>query len=148
MAEAHAAIAISHPAPHRDRAELSALAFGLVGAPLAWALQLFVNYGVASRVCFPGAAPRMSAIASGSAWVTLLIVELIALAIAAAAAVVAYGSWRATRHEASGETSHMVEAGEGRTRFLALWGLMTSIGFFIAIVFSLIGLFLVPLCGS
>ena len=35
----------------------------------------------------------------------------------------------------------MFEAGEGRTRFLALWGLMTSIGFLVAIVFSLVGLF-------
>ena len=79
---------------------------------------------------------------------TLLIVELIAMAMAFAAAIVAYASWRSTRHEAEGEARHMFEAGEGRTRFLALWGLMTSIGFLVAIVFSLVGLFVVPLCGT
>ena len=41
----------------------------------------------------------------------------------------------------------MVEAGKGRTRFLSLWGLMTSVGFAGAIVFSLVGLLVVPLCG-
>jgi hypothetical protein len=148
MVEARSSIDIGHPAPHRDRAELSALAFGLAGAPFAWALQLFVNYGIASRVCFPGAIPQLSAIGTSSAWFTILVVELVALAVSVLAAVISYGSWRATRHEAAGETSHMVEAGEGRTRFLALWGLLTSVGFAIAIMFSLVGLFVVPLCGS
>ena len=83
MAEARDAIdAIGHPAPHRDRVRLTALAFGLIAGPLAWAAQLFVNYAVASRVCFSGAQPQAAAaIGSGSAWLTLLIVELIAMAM-------------------------------------------------------------------
>jgi hypothetical protein len=150
MAEARAEMdAVSHPAPHRGRAEASALAFGLAAAPLAWVLQLVIGYGVASHVCFPadnpvtGVPPDLDTV-----WWVLLAVELIAGVIALAGAATAYGSWRATREEASGEAHHMIEAGEGRTRFLALWGLMTSFGFLGAIVFSLVGLFAVPLCGS
>jgi hypothetical protein len=70
------------------------------------------------------------------------------MTIALAGAGASYRSWNATRREVEGETEDMVAAGEGRTRFLALWGLLTSVGFACAIGFSLIGLFTVPLCGS
>ncbi len=141
--------AVSHPAPHRGRAEGSALAFGLAAAPLAWFAQLVIGYGIASHVCFPadnpvtGLPPDLEAI-----WWLLFAVLVAAAGFALAGAVTAYASWRATREEAAGEAHHMIEAGEGRTRFLALCGLMTSLGFLGAIVFSLVGLFTVPLCGT
>lgn len=150
MAETDTTIeAIDHPAPQRERVGLAALAFGLAAPPLAWAGQLVTNYAIASHVCFPGGQPLAGlAVEAHPAWLVLLIVELLALAIAVSAGGVAYASWRSTRKEAEGETSHMFEKGEGRTRFLALWGLITSVGFVIAIGFSLIGLFVVPLCGT
>jgi hypothetical protein len=147
MADAPAHIAtIAHPAPHRDRAALAELAFALAAAPLAWGAQLVIGYGVASHVCFAESAPRAASLSWAGA-VPLLVVELIAIVVATVSAAVAYRLWRATREEASGGTRAMVEAGRGRTRFLALWGLMTSLGFLGAIVFSLIGLLVVPLCG-
>ncbi|MGZ5849559.1 MAG: hypothetical protein ACXWJN_03090 [Methyloceanibacter sp.] len=148
MAEAPAHIAtIAHPAPHRDRVTLVELAFALAAAPLAWGAQLVIGYGVASHVCFAGSAPRAVPPSWLGAVLLLLVVELIAFVIAAVGAAVAYRLWHATRTEDSGDTHEMVEAGRGRTRFLALWGLMTSLGFAGAVVFSLVGLFEVPLCG-
>lgn len=149
MADAPAHIAtIPHPAPHRDRVALAELAFALAAPPLAWAIQLVVGYGVASHVCFSGSAPNVSAsFAWGRAIPLLLAVELVASLIAVSGAAVALRLWRATREEVEGGAEEMVEAGKGRTRFLALWGLMTSVGFLGAIMFSLIGLLVVPLCG-
>lgn len=149
MAEtAHQLAGVRHPAPHRDRATLAELGFALAAAPLAWAAQLVLTYGVASHVCFGGAAPRAAASFNWTgATSVLLATQLIALAIALIGAAVAYRLWRATREEASGETHHMIEAGRGRTRFLALWGLMTSLGFAGAILFAAVGSLVVPLCG-
>ncbi len=149
MAEARAELdTVDHPAPHRGRVNLGALIVGLAAAPLAWGAQLVINYGLASHVCFPGESPRLTVLPGwGAVWLGLLIVEAIALALALAGAATAYRSWRATRQESEGDTEDAVEAGRGRTRFLSLWGLMTSIGFAVAIGFSLIGLFAVPLCG-
>jgi hypothetical protein len=149
MAEAQAHIEpIEHPAPHRSRASAGLLAIGLAAAPLAWGGQLVINYALASHVCFPGDNPLMSVASGwGAAWTVLLIVELIALAIALGGAAAAYRAWQATRTESSGDSEDVIEAGRGRTRFLSIWGLMTSLGFFVAIIFSLVGLFAVPLCG-
>ena len=149
MAEAEAHIErVEHPAPHRHRASLGLLALGLVAAPLAWGGQLVINYALASHVCFPGDNPLRSVISGwGAVWTVLLVVELIAIAIALGGAAAAVRSWQATRTESSGDAEDMMEAGRGRTRFLSIWGLMTSLGFFGAIAFSLVGLFAVPLCG-
>jgi hypothetical protein len=148
MAEAPAHIAkIAHPAPHRERVALAELAFALAAAPAAWAIQLVVGYGLTSHVCFSGSAPDVSSFAGGGAIALQLVIELIALLVAASSAVIAWRLWRTTRQEVEGNAVEMVEAGKGRTRFLALWGLMTSVGFLGAIAFSLVGLLVVPLCG-
>jgi hypothetical protein len=149
MAEAPTHIAdIAHPAPHRDRVALAELAFALAAAPAGWAIQLVVGYGLTSHVCFSGSAPDVSSsFAGGDAIALLLVVELIAFLVAVSGAVIAWRLWRATRQEVGGNAEEMVEAGKGRTRFLALWGVLTSLGFLGAIVFSLIGLIVVPLCG-
>jgi hypothetical protein len=150
MAEAQAEIEFAlHPAPHRGKVSLAALTFGLVAAPAAWVLQLVVNYSLASHVCFPGYHPLSNVLHGwGAIWSVLFVIELVALAIALAGGIIAYRSWQTTREEASDDTRHLVEVGRGRTRFLALWGLFTSFGFSLAMLFSLSGLFVVPLCGS
>jgi hypothetical protein len=40
----------------------------------------------------------------------------------------------------------MVDIGEGRTRFLALWGMLTSGGLFLVVLLDFIALFVLPLC--
>lgn len=138
---------VAHPAPHRRRAGLLALAFGVAGGPLAWGVHLVVNYGIASHACFPGAVPRSQPPSGvGGLWWLLLSIDLIAIAVAAAAALVSYRSWRATRRELAGRARDLVEIGEGRTRFLALWGLLTGVGFLLAVVFDGVALWVLPLC--
>lgn len=126
--------ASAHPAPHRDRASAAELVYALTGPPAAWFLHLLVNYGVADRAC--------AARAGLSAWSAVVVVDLLALAAAAAAGYVAYGVFRRTQAEKEGGPHVLVEAGEGRTRFLAICGLFASALFLVAIAFDLAGPFL------
>jgi hypothetical protein len=124
-----------------------ALAFGLVAGPLAWGVHLVANYALASHACFPGAVPR-AALPPGSDWLLplLIAIDLTVIAIAAVAALLSYRSWRSERQELSRNAGEVVDIGEGRTRFLSLWGMLTSVGFLIAIVFDVVALW-VPPCG-
>lgn len=134
-----------HPAPHRHRGG-PVLAFILLAAPVAWLIQTSVNYAVASHACYPASEPRLG-LTEQWPWLAVTAITLIGLAVALAAATMGYRAWRLTRAEASGNLGTTLEAGEGRTRFLSLWGTMTSCGFAVALVFSLIAIGGVPPCG-
>lgn len=138
----------SHPSPHRERVGLVATFFGLWAAPAAWAGQLILDYGLTSYSCYPRDFPRTHVIAGwGGIWWGLLAINIAAIIGAAAGTLVSYRDWQATRNEHPGHAGHVLEAGIGRSRFLALLGIMTSLGFLAAIVFDLVVLLVVPLCG-
>ncbi len=136
-----------HPSPHDPKVGLGRILFGVFGGPAAWAAQLIANYGLASYSCYPRYAPRSQLVPGWeSIWTFLLIINLVAVAVALVAASTAYRTWRLTRHEHPGNYGHALEAGEGRTRFLGIIGIMTGLGFFLATVFDTIALFIVPQC--
>lgn len=136
-----------HPAPHRERVGLPALLFGFAGAPLAWSGQTIVNYFLAGHSCYPGSIPRTTLL-EGWSWAapTGIAINVLAILIALAAGFVSYRAWMLTREEHHGGSEHLMEVGEGRSRFLAYSGLLTSGGFLVAIVFAASS-FWVPLCG-
>jgi hypothetical protein len=137
----------AHPGPRRHEINLTLLVLALVATPSLWGLRLVTNYALDSYFCYPGDARRFS-LAGGAAWVwpTLLAIDLLVLVFAGAAAAISYRYWRASRDElASG--SALIEIGEGRTRFLALWGLMIAVGFVVATVFDFFTLWIVPPCA-
>ena len=57
-------------------------------------------------------------------------------------------SWRKTFDERADSAHHLLDRGEGRTRFMAMAGMLTSALFLIALVFGTAALCLVPLCGQ
>ena len=63
------------------------------------------------------------------------------------AGLVSYRSWRETYGELV-DRNRLVQFGEGRSRFLAMWGALTGLLFAILMVVSLIPLVVIPLCGS
>jgi hypothetical protein len=134
----------THPAPHRHQVPLLVLGAALFAAPTIWGLRLVLNYALASYFCFPGSV-RYDAI-PGWTWPTLLGVDVLAIAVAVIAAVVSWRNWQRTREEAAAG-GPLIEIGEGRTRFLSLWGLMVGIGFAVAGVFDLLALWIVPVCA-
>ncbi|WP_363346039.1 hypothetical protein [Methylocystis echinoides] len=141
------AYGVEHPAPHRSRVSDSVLFSALLAAPLAWSAQLLINYGLASEACFPREAPKSAPI-WGSLHAELLAINLLALAIAIAATIVSYVIWRRVSEEAAGGHAHLVEAGEGRTRFFAIWGVWSGVWFILQIIFGTVAAVGVPGCGS
>jgi hypothetical protein len=139
----------NHPSPHRDRVALAGLAFGLVGGPLAWIVQFCVNFGLASHACFPHDVshnrPQAGWEHVGSA---VLAINLAAMVVALAAVVVAWLDWRATRYEHAGGPDHLLDVGEGRSRFLGICGVMTGLGSLLAIAVNTVAVFMVPPCAG
>jgi hypothetical protein len=129
------------PGPH---VPLAAVAFGILAGPIAWWLALFSLYAIASHNCFPGGTPRQAPL-----WHDELVLATIAgaaLVVCVIAGLVSYRSWRETYGERIG-VAPLVQFGEGRSRFLAMWGALTSLLFAILMIVSLIPLVVVPLCG-
>jgi hypothetical protein len=136
-----------HPAPHRDRVGLGTLAFITLGPPLAWGTRLVVNYGSSSYACYPASEPLNQPLASLHwVWALLIGLDLVGMALCLAALAVAYRTWRVTKHELQETGPPLIEIGDGRTRFFAIWGILIGIGFFVAILFDFVGLWVIPLC--
>jgi hypothetical protein len=144
-----------HPAPERGRAGLPALWFGLFGAPVAWAIQTLVNLPLAAHACFPALEPLSLPVVGGLRGMVFG-VSLVVLVVAALATAVAWRSWSRTRaeHQASSgwgarheQSTAALETGEGRTRFMALAGLMTSVTFLLISAVHMATIFIVHPCG-
>ncbi|MHB8884519.1 MAG: hypothetical protein ACYC5H_05445 [Methylovirgula sp.] len=139
----------AHPSPQRRRVGPLALAIGLIGAPAAWVMQLVVNYGLSSYACYPASVPRATVLPGWEgSWIILVVINLLALLGAASTTFLSYRNWHVTRDEHPGALDDLVEAGEGRTRFIGLAGALSGIGFTLAIIFDLIAVLGVPQCSG
>lgn len=138
----------SHPAPHRERVEPLMLGFPVFAPVLAWSVHLLVNFSLSSHACYPGSMPLQSP-AAGFGWIRIFlnVVDLVAMAICVGAVAVAWRSWKISGEELAETGSPLMEIGEGRTRFVAIWGVFIGAGFFIAIFFDFVGLWVLPICG-
>lgn len=136
-----------HPSPHRARVSPLATWFGILGAPVAWSLQEIVNVGLASYACYPHDIPLAQPLWSHLT-ATTYIVEAIALLIGVAAGATAWRNWRRTRTEKDGNAARLLGSGDGRTRFMAMVGMLTSGLFLVAIVVATLYIGGVPPCGG
>jgi hypothetical protein len=137
---------IGHPAPDRDQVRLAALGFGLAGGPAAWCLQLLAGSSVAGLACLAGDGSSTGSLNFGWATPAMIGVNLAALLVAILALVVSFRSFRRTASGYAEGHDSVMEAGEGRSRFLAIWGIWTSILFILAIAFNTISVFWGGLC--
>lgn len=122
------------PAPETRSPRFLWLLFGCAAAPLAWLGQVMLAYGVTAYICYPGDHP-VGLPSHGGLLAALVAFDLLALALCGAGTIVSWRGWQRSR-----------ETG-GRNRFLALWGLMSSLWFFAAVLFNAIATF-VPPCAS
>ena len=144
-----------HPAPQRGNVPLWTLWFGFLGAPLGWTVQSLANTALASHGCYPQLYPLHSPITGGLRGI-LFAVSVVAIAIGAAALAMSWSTWRRTRgehQEKSGNSSRQhghgtaaLETGEGRTRFMALSGVLTSVVFLLVILAHTVVVFTVLPC--
>jgi hypothetical protein len=100
---------------------------------------------VSAQACYGSNHPTVTD-APGALYTTLIVFDAVAIAVAILGGVVSWMSWNATQGEKSGGAHRALHTGEGRARFMALWGIMSSLWFLGAIVFSTIGSIVVPLC--
>ncbi|HEY5061701.1 MAG TPA: hypothetical protein VII52_09215 [Gemmatimonadaceae bacterium] len=144
----------SHPAPARDRAAVGALWFALFGGAAAWAIQTIANLALASHGCFPHMIPLAAPATPGLRGI-VFVISLASVAVSAAAILVALRNWRRTRHEhqqrdgrsqGHAPSAALAETGEGRTRFMAMSGVLASVTFLVASVAQLAVVFLVSPC--
>jgi len=136
-----------HPSPQRDRVGAWAIWFGILGAPVAWSVQQLVNPTILAHGCFPHDVPLTDSIWANARTVTTL-VELVCIAVCVAAGAVAWRSWQRTREEKPGSGHHLIEAGEGRSRFMAMVGLICSGLFLAAVLFATAVLYMVAPCNG
>ncbi|GJG86952.1 hypothetical protein tb265_21330 [Gemmatimonadetes bacterium T265] len=135
----------AHAAPHRDRVRLPALWAGLFAGPLLWGAQTLANYAVVAHGCYPTSTPR--ATPTFGVWGLAVAVSVVAALGTAAAGAVALRSWRATREETGGPTESLLDTAEGRTRFMAMTGLVLSGLFLLAVLATGLPLFMVRPCA-
>ena len=145
-----------HPAPARHRVPLSALWFGFLGGPAAWTVQTLVNLPLAAHSCFPQLTPLRLPTVDGLRGIAFT-VSLASVAVCVAAMVISWRAWRHTREEhqaGSGRgrehdpTPALLETGEGRTRFMALAGLLVSVMFLVVTAMNTATVFLISPCGA
>ncbi|MEO5868184.1 MAG: hypothetical protein ABIQ19_13955 [Sphingomonas sp.] len=120
---------------------------GLAVPPAAWAFELLVGFGISSNAC-PLTAGSIAQVGFTGEKALLIVLQLVCLTGAIASGLMSRRHWQRVRGEkADSEHSHLT-LGEGRTRFVALAGMLTAGAFAIAIVFNLLEPILIPLCWS
>jgi hypothetical protein len=126
---------MAKPAAQHAPAQL----FGVAAGPAAWIAQLVLDYGLSSHACFPGDAPRATP-PPESGHAVLLAINLACLALALAGLLVSLSGLR--RVDAETATA------AGRSRFLAMCGVLSASVFAIAIGFDLPSTLALNLCWS
>lgn len=135
-----------HPAPHRTQASPLSLLTAIAAGPTGWIAQLIIDYGLSSYACFPRDAPLRQSPPWQGEHLLLLAVNLACLLLPVLGLVTALKSWRRTRYEKAGGAGTLLEIGEGRTRFLASCGMMSCLGFGLAVLFNTASALAAPAC--
>jgi hypothetical protein len=130
---------LAHPAPARARVSWLIVVIGLFVAPAAWLAQLNASVVLGSKQC--GGEPAGWHLAIVAVGVAAAVLALAALASAASA-------WSRTRAEGPGDHHAALTSGHGRTRFLALSGIIFSCMFLIAVIFALFVPWMVSTCSA
>jgi len=119
-----------HPAPQRHHTAGWRVAAGLGGAPAAWVIVMTLS------AIWPGCSGRPP----------LAVASFVAVLAAAACGGLAFIAWRKIRAEASGGEARALDVGEGRARFLAMLGMLSSGLFGIASLYTALAAILVSSC--
>lgn len=136
---------VRHPSPERTKISLPLMLAALFLAPAVWSLQILSAYVLAARSCFPTYSPLAGARVPGmSGWT--VVGSLIALAFACLSLWASATAWRRTRGEKKGGTHQALDVGEGRSRFLALCGVIITAIFAAAIIFEALAALLLRQC--
>jgi hypothetical protein len=139
------------PASGGGQARLGLLVYGLLIPPFVWALELYLNFGLASHACFPDRTPRASFLPGWeSIWVGLLVINIVCVAACAAGLIASGFSWRRLRvvHPVPAEEGGVPHPAEGRLSAFAVSGLLVSGLFALAVLFNTLSLWALSTCSQ
>jgi hypothetical protein len=122
--------------------------FGFLGAPVAWSIHAVAAAAINSASCvMPRGQNAPEGIQAGSpAWIGMLVLSLLMLALAVVTFFTAWRSWSAVHAHEAGEEDDLLETSEGRTRFMAMAGMLLGGIFTLLIVLNSVTLFITPQC--
>lgn len=122
------------------------LLFAAVAVPGFWFIEMLLNAGLNGYACYPGLTPQPAA-SEGMGWVVWMrfLVEALAAIGAIAGLALSYRIWAGAQRDALADPR--VAHGMGRTSFAAMWGMLFSGGFLLAILFDFIATLVMPLCA-
>jgi hypothetical protein len=140
-------LSLESPAPRRNRVSMIRTGLGLFGAPVAWLAQFSLSEPLAAHACYPSQTPLSAPIWEGLP-VILAAISIACFATALLSGFIAWTSWRQFERKPDGDEGKIIEAGEGRYRFLLKLSLMSSFIFIVAILFNICAVLLVPPCSS
>jgi hypothetical protein len=129
-------------APETRSVKFITLLFGACVAPIFWIGQIILAYSVSAYACYPGDRPVHPPTAP--LFDALMAFDAIALLAAMLGGFISWQAWR--KAGAGSDHRHILHTGQGRDRFLAIWGLLSSLWFFFAILFNTIASIVVTPC--
>jgi hypothetical protein len=141
---------LSHdPAPKRPAMRLHESFFALFGGPMAWFAQLNAGFALASQPCFlNGERTLVPPWAADWTWPSMIALMIIACTVALLSTLIAWRAYARTDDEAADDHCHIIEAGNGRMRFLALWGILLGAGSALATASTAVAFFVLPRCAG
>ncbi|UIJ71011.1 hypothetical protein [Aurantimonas sp. HBX-1] len=123
---------VGHPAPARRRVSAALLSLGLLGAPIGWSLQLLAGSALAGLSCVSESGVVEPQSGYDWAYPAMIGANAAAVVIGLAGLAIAFHTFRQSGHVGADTHGGVMDAGEGRTRFLSIWGIWASVLFLIA----------------
>ena len=137
------------PLPRLGIVAVMGILFTVFGGPLAWFLQLCTGYALATQPCFRGGSRSpLPPPALQWTWPAMVLCMIAAIVIALLAFSASWRAYRRSREETLGDTHRVFEEGAGRTRFLALWGMVLGCGSAIVAAFTTVAFMTLPRCAG
>jgi hypothetical protein len=121
--------------------------FALFAGPLAWIMQLYACYALASQPCYPGSERRLT-LPPQLSW-TRAAIAIVMIAACLVSLLALASSLRAYRNanDMRPDVEPLREEAQ-RTCFLALWGIVFGAGAAVGSVIALVAYFVLPQCAG
>jgi hypothetical protein len=123
--------------------------FALFAGPLAWLVQLYAGYALASQSCYPGSERRLT-LPAHLVWTrpAIAIVMVAACVVSLLALASSLRSYRRSAEAMRPEAAEVFRANAQRTCFLALWGAIFGAGAAVGSALILLAYFVLPQCAG
>ena len=135
-----------HPDPHRHAAGVTALLVALFAAPIFWAGNLMIDYGLVGHACYPGRVPlAQPSKGFGFVWPLSLAFHLLTLMVIAAGFGLALRNWQRTGPP-EGHAHQLMHRGEGRSRYFSIIAMGWAAILFLVVAVQTFAFLWVGLC--